>query len=119
MAGHRTGRINEEVKRELAALLRELKDPRIPEFTSIVSVDVTNDLSYAKVYISVIGDRTAREDAAKALNAAAGYIRREMGHRVKLRALPEFIFIADESLEHGAHISSILKGLSGSDKDGK
>ncbi len=119
MAGHRTGRINEEVKRELAGLIRELKDPRIPEMISLVSVDVTNDLRYAKVYISVIGDKKAREDAAKALTAASGYIRREMGHRVKLRAVPEFIFIADESLEHGAHISGVLKGLLDSDKPEK
>ena len=116
MAGYRAGRINEEVKRELAALIRELKDPRIPDVVSLVSVEVTGDLRYAKAYISVMGGEKERKETAKALNQASGFIRREMAHRVKLRAIPEFIFIADESLEHGATISGLLKEISRSEE---
>lgn len=108
MPPYRSGRINEEVKKELAEIFRELKDPRIPEMLTIVAVNVTNDLKYAKVYISTIegGDKT--KNAVAALNYASKFIRHEIGQRIDLRSLPTFTFVADDSISHGIHISSIL-----------
>lgn len=107
----RIDKINTEVMRELANVIRELKDSRIPVMTSVVSVSVTNDLRYAKAYISVMGDDTVKRKAMDGLNSAAGFIRREIGKRVNLRYTPEFIFEADNSIEHGSHIDKLLKNI--------
>ncbi len=107
----RTDRISEEVKRELSAVIRELKDPRFPIMTSVVSVRVTKDLKFAKAYISVMGDETVKSGALAALKSASGFIRREIGHRLNLRNTPEFTFTIDDSIEYGAHINEILKEL--------
>lgn len=111
MAKNRINKINEEVRRELAAVLRELKDSRIPLLTSVVAVNVTNDLSYAKCYISVMGDEETKKKAIEGLKSASGYIRREMGRRVDLRITPEFLFELDDSIEHGAHINKMLNDI--------
>ena len=111
MAKDRIHKINEEVRRELAGVIRELKDARIPMMTSIVAVHVTNDLSYAKVYVSVMGDEETQKKALAGLKSAAGFIRREMGRRIDLRVTPEFIFELDHSIEYGAHISQVLHDL--------
>lgn len=112
MAGYsRTDRISEEVKRELSAVIRELKDPRIPIMTSVVAVRVTKDLKFAKAHISIMGDDKVKSDAVAALKSAGGFIRREIGHRLNLRNTPEFTFVADDSIEYGAHINEILKEL--------
>lgn len=105
----RIDKINEEVRRELASVIRELKDSRIPMMTSVVTVNVTNDLRYAKAYISVMGDEEAQKKAIEGLKSAAGFVRREMGKRVDLRYTPEFIFELDHSIEHGAHIEELLR----------
>lgn len=105
----RIDKINEEVRRELANIIRELKDSRIPMMTSVVAVSVTNDLRYAKAYISVMGSEEEQKKAIEGLKSAAGFVRREIGRRVKLRATPEFIFELDHSIEHGAYIDSLLK----------
>ena len=106
----RIDKINEEVRREVANVIRELKDSRIPIMTSVVAVNVTNDLRYAKVYVSVMGDSETQKKAMDGLKSAAGFVRREMGKRVDLRYTPEFIFELDHSIEHGAHIDALLKG---------
>ena len=111
MAKNRINKINEEVRRELATVIRELKDERIPLMTSVVAVNVTNDLSYAKCYISVMGDDAAKKRAIEGLKSASGYIRREMGRRVNLRTTPEFLFELDGSIEYGAHINEVLKDI--------
>ena len=111
MAGHRMDRISEEVKRELSTIIRELKDPRLPTMVSVVSVKVTKDLKYAKAHISIMGDDKVKKDAIAALNGAAGFIRREIGHRLALRATPEFTFVEDDSIAYGSHISELLKNL--------
>lgn len=108
---NRTERISEEIKKALAEIIRELKDPRIPVMTSVISVDVTKDLSSAKAYISVYGDEEKQKKALAALKGASGFIRGEVGRKVKLRAVPEFIFEADHSIEYGSHINEILKKL--------
>lgn len=108
MAANRAGRINEEVLRELSGIVRNLKDPRIPMMTSIVSVNVTKDLRYATVYVSVFGSEKIKKEAIDALKHSAGFARRELGKRLNLRYTPELLFRADDSIEHGAKINELL-----------
>lgn len=107
----RIDRVSEEVKRELAGIIRELKDPRIPEFVSVVSVKVTKDFKFAKAYISVMGTEEQKQAAIQGLNSAGGFIRREIGHQLQLRYTPEFSFVLDNSIEYGAHISKVLSDI--------
>ena len=111
MSFKRTDRINEEVKKELSSIIRELKDPRIPMMTSVVSVHVTNDLRYAKAYISIMGTDEEKKECIKGLKAAAGFIRREVGSRINLRCVPEFSFEIDTTIEYGAHINKLLHDI--------
>lgn len=116
MAQNRINKINEEVRRELSSVIRELKDSRIPMMTSVVAVHVTNDLRYAKAFISVMGDEEAQKKAIEGLKSAAGFVRREIGHRLSLRYTPEFLFELDHSIEHGAHINEIISEIEKKDK---
>lgn len=112
MANHKLGRTTEDIKRELTAIFRELKDPRVTScFLSIVRVEVTNDLSYCTVYISALEGIEKAKEAKKGLKSASGYIRRELGHRLKLRHVPELIFTPTDSIEYSAEISRILGSL--------
>lgn len=111
MAKERINKINEEMRRALADIIRELKDTRIPLMTSVVAVSVTNDLSYAKVYVSVMGDDETKKRALEGLKSAAGYVRREVGRRIDIRHTPEIMFEIDRSIEHGAHINKIISEL--------
>lgn len=111
MASFKAGRMGEDVKRELTAILRELKDPRIAEFTTIVRVDLSNDLSHCKVYVSCFEGIEKARESVKGLTSAAGYIRRELFRRLPMRKSPELKFIADDSIEHSAEINETLKGL--------
>ena len=112
MASHRIERTTEDIKRELTAIFRELKDPRVQKaFISIVRVEVTNDLSYCTVQVSAMEGLDAAKEAVKGLKSAAGFIRRELGHRLKLRHVPELIFNATDSSEYSANISRILNSL--------
>ena len=111
MSFKRTDRINEEVRKELSSIIRDLKDPRIPMMTSVVNVNVTNDLRYAKAYISVMGTDEEKKDCIKGLKAAAGFIRREVGNRINLRCVPEFSFELDTTIEYGAHINKLLNDI--------
>lgn len=115
----RTDRISEEIKRALSDIIRELKDPRIPLMTSVVAVDVSGDLRYAKALISVMGDQNTKTEAIKGLKSAAGFIRRELGSRVRLRTTPEVIFEASDSIEHGAHINELLHRVMKEDNSGE
>ena len=111
MAKERINKINEEMHRALAEIIRELKDTRIPIMTSVVAVSVTNDLSYAKVYVSVMGDEETQKKAIQGLKSAAGYVRRELGRRIEIRHTPEILFELDRSIEHGAYINKIISEL--------
>ena len=112
MASHRIERTTEDIKRELTAIFRELKDPRVSgAFLSIVRVEVTNDLSYCTVHVSAIEGLDRAKEAVKGLNSASGFVRRELGHRLKLRHVPELIFTATDSIEYSANISRILSSL--------
>ena len=110
MASNRIGRINEEIQRELAAQIRRLKDPRVSQtgMVSITRVDTTGDLRYSRVYISVL-DKSQEKDVLKGLKSAAGFLRRELGASLRLRYTPELQFIADDSIQHGAHILEVLR----------
>lgn len=111
MAGFKINRITSDIKITLSELLREVKDPRVSKLLSIVKVDVSNDLSYATVYVSAIEGYEKTVESVKALKGAAGYLRRELGSRMKLRKVPELKFIADDSINISANISRIIDGF--------
>ncbi len=105
----RTDRISEEIKKELGSIIQhELKDPRLPDFTSVVSVSVSKDLRHAKIRISVLGDETQKKNAIEGLTSASGFIRKELGRRIKIRYIPELHFELDNSIEHGVYISRLI-----------
>ena len=109
MAGNRINRINDEIQKELSALFRELKDPRVSQgMVSITRVDTTADLRYAKVYVSAL-DKGREKEILKGLKSASGYLRRELGQALQLRYTPELQFIGDDSIQHGAHILELLR----------
>ena len=112
MPSYKLGRTTEDIRREVSAILRELKDPRVSGcMLSVVRVEVTNDLSYCTVYVSAMEGMETAENAVKGLKSAAGYVRRELGNRLKLRHVPEMIFKATDSIEYSANISLILHDL--------
>ena len=105
-------RMNGEVQRELSKIIsRDIKDPRIHPMTSVVSVDVTPDLKFAKVFVSVLGNDEEKEETMKGLNSAVGYIRRELAHSINLRNTPEITFILDDSIEYGVNMSKKIDEL--------
>ena len=108
MADNRIGRINEEVQRELSALIPTVKDPRVRGMISVTAVDVTPDLKYAKIFISVL-DKGDSGQVLKGLKSAAGYLRRELGGRLNLRHTPELSFVQDDSMAKGAKILEMLR----------
>ena len=108
MASNRIGRINEEIQRELATLIRTVKDPRVHGLVSITGVDTTSDLRYSKIYVSVL-DKSDVSEVVKGLKSAGGYLRRELGAALKLRYTPELQFVEDDSIGKGAHILSMLR----------
>lgn len=111
MAFHRAQRVAEQIKKEVAQILRdELKDPRIG-FATITSVEISSDLRYVKIFVSVYGSEEEKKQTLEALNNASGFIRREIGQRIKLRYTPEIMFKFDESIEHGARIAEILNKI--------
>jgi len=112
MAGHRMGRTTEDIKRELTAILREMKDPRVSDaLVSVVRVEVTNDLSYCSIYVSSMYGMEKSKEAARALKNATGYIRKELGSRLKLRHVPAPLFYATDSIEYSANINKLLLDL--------
>lgn len=109
MAYDRTNRIGEEIRKELDRIIREdLRDPRIEGTYSVTHVEVTRDLRYAKVRVSVL-ETEKRDPLIKALKSAAGYMRRELGQALSLRYTPELLIELDTNMEYGAHIASLLK----------
>lgn len=112
MTEQRSQRVAEEIKREVSDILRnEIKDPRINGLISITDVSVSRDLRYAKIFVSIFGREEEQEGTLKILERAGGYIRTEIGRRIRLRHTPEIAFIQDNSIAYGAHINEILKGI--------
>lgn len=118
MAGYRIDRTSEDIKREITAVIRELKDPRVMDkLLTVVRVEVSSDASFAKVYISAMEGIDTAKTAVKGLTGATGYIRREIGQRLHLRKTPELKFIADNSIEHGMSIVKIMDDLRTEEND--
>lgn len=111
MANYKTNRMAEDIKRELTAVLRELKDPRIDKLLTIVRADLSGDMSVCKVYVSSLGGIERTNESVQGLKSASGFIRRELFHRLQMRKSPEFTFIADNSIERGAEISKKLNDI--------
>ena len=118
MASNRIGRINEEIQKELAGLIRNLKDPRVQNtMISITHVETTPDLRYAKVYVSFLQEDKAA-DAMKGLKSAGGYLRRELGNALKLRYTPELVWALDDSITYGAKMLKLINSLEVSNDEG-
>ncbi len=111
MAGYKLGRNSEDIRRELTDIMRSLKDPRITGLLSIVKVELSGDMSHAKVFVSSMDGYEAACEAVKGLHHAAGFIRREINLRLSLRTSPQLTFVADNSIEYGDQISRLLKDL--------
>lgn len=113
---HRANRVGEQMKKELSDIIgRKIKDPRIG-FVTVTDVEVTGDLQQAKVFISALGDEEQRENTLKGLAKAKGFIRSEIGSRIRLRKTPEIIFEWDESIDYGHRIDTLLNQLHPDDK---
>ena len=112
MPSVRGEKINNELKKELSVLIRDIKDPRVPSLCSVIKCEVTKDLKFAKVYVSVMGTDKQKDDAIKGLKNAASYLRREVSRNLKLRATPELNFVLDNSIEYGSHIMDVIKSIS-------
>lgn len=111
MASNKLYRANSDIARVLSELLRDIKDPRVRQgMLSVTSCETTNDLKICNVYVSVLGLENEKE-FLKGLKSASGYLRYELGSRLKLRNVPELFFHLDHSIERGAHINSIISGL--------
>ncbi len=116
MAKHRRGRINDEMKKEVSEVLREIKDPRVSgAFVTVTATEVTPDLKYAKIYFSHLQGET--KEIKKGLESAAGFIRRHIAESMNLRITPELAFVYDDSIKYGAHISSLLNKIEKNDKE--
>lgn len=113
----RSTRVGEQMKKELSEILgRKIKDPRVG-FVTVTDVEVSGDLQQAKVFISVLGDEEKRQDSLKGLAKAKGFIRSELGKRIRLRKTPEIIFEFDESIDYGNRIENLLHQIHKEDKD--
>ena len=107
----KANRINGEVLRALSGIIREVKDPRVGPFTSVMEVIVAPDLKTCKIYISVLGGEQEREETLAGLNSAKGFIRRELAHIVNLRNTPELTFIMDDSIAYGVDMSKKIEDV--------
>ena len=118
MASNRIGRINEEIQKELASLIRNLKDPRVQDtMISITRVEATPDLRYAKIYASFLQEDRAK-DALAGLKSASGYLRRELGQQLQLRYTPQLQWELDDSITYGAKMLKLINSLE-VNKDGE
>jgi ribosome-binding factor A len=111
MSNVRAHRVGEQIKKELSEIFqRELKDPRIG-FVTVTGVEMTGDLQQAKIFLSILGNDEQKEASLKAIDKASGFIRSEVGKRIRLRHTPELIFKIDESIEYGSRIEKLLDNL--------
>ena len=115
MPSLRGQRINQEMRKELSSLIRDLKDPRIPLMTSVTAAEVTKDQKFAKIYISVMGTEQQKQKAIEGLKNAASFLRREVGRNLKLRNTPELNFVLDNSIEYGSEMIEKIRKLSKED----
>lgn len=112
MANFNIKRLNEDIKREISAAVGGVKDPRVAKnFVTVTHCEVTNDLSYCKVMIACMGGEERTAKAVEGMTAAAGYFKKCISSRIRVRKIPELIFLADNSLEYSAHIEDIIAGF--------
>lgn len=112
MARQRALRVAEEIKKEVSDILNmELKDPGLIKMVSVTGVDLSRDLRYAKIFVSIYSNREEQEKILKILDKARGFIRSEIGKRIRLRHTPEIDFHLDRSIEYGARIEQVLKDI--------
>ncbi len=105
----RQAKVGDEMRRTLADLIRnEMKDPRIPVMTSVTEVHVSGDLGHAKCYVSVMGSAEEQKDCISAMKKATGFLRSELGKRMRLRVLPELVFILDDSIERANKLDKLI-----------
>jgi ribosome-binding factor A len=119
MDKRRTARISAEMQKEISKIVMDdLNDPRLKDdvLVSITEVDVTNDLSYADIYVSVLGNGEKKEDVFQALEQAKGYMKILIGERMRLRSMPEFRFKEDRSIENGIYMDKLIKETIEKDK---
>lgn len=120
MNNKRINRISEEVKKVLTEILYNgLKDPRVTTMTTVTEVNVTRDLSYANIYVSVLGDEKEKRESLKGLRSAKGFIRTEIGKKMDLRHVPEPVFHLDETLEHASHIAELIEKVKKEDNNNR
>lgn len=118
MTQNRVRRVAEQIKKDIGGIIKfELKDPRVAGITSVTDVDLSKDLRYASVYVSIYGSDTVKEETLQALVKATGFIRSEIGRRIRLRYTPEISFFLDNSIEYGAHIENVIKSLQKTDEN--
>jgi len=114
---HRSNRVAEEIKKEMTQILRsEFKDPRIG-FITVTGAEVTPDIRYAKIFVSVMGDDESKVQSMQALEKAKGFVRTELGKRIRLRYTPEISFKIDSSIEYGARIMKLLNEVKETEND--
>ena len=112
MPNHNLGRLTEDIKREISAAIPQLTDKRISEgFVTVTHVDLTSDLSYCKVMVSVMGEKKKTDEVISVLQKAEGFFKRRINARIKMRKMPEIIFIADNSLDYYEKIDKIISKL--------
>ena len=111
MSSFKVGRMSEDIKRELTDILRDIKDPRVDRMLTVVRVDLSNDLTHCMVYVSCFEGIEKAEKSVEGLTSAAGFIKRELFHRLHMRKCPDLKFIADDSIAHSAEINQKLKEL--------
>lgn len=112
MSENRIRRVAEQIKKDLSQIInKQIKDPRVSAITSITDVQLSRDLRYASIYVSIYGSDIEKEETLQTLVRASGFIRSEIGRRIRLRYTPEINFYLDNSIEYGAHIEKVLKSL--------
>lgn len=117
MSYPRVKRLAEEIKKVVSDLIRnELRDPRISSMTSITDIDLTRDLRYVNIYVSILGDDKEKEETMEGLTRASGFIRREIGRKIKARYTPEVIFKLDESIERGIYMYNVITEVNKQDR---
>lgn len=109
MASFKSNRLEEDINRELTAIFRELKDPRISDMLSIVKCDLSKDLSHCKIYVSSFYGMETTKQSVVGLQSASGYIKRELFARLKMRKCPDLKFIADDSIERSSQINEVIR----------
>ncbi len=108
----RTERLNETIRTEISEILKkDVKDPRLAKFVSITEVECAKDLRHARVYVSIMGSEEDKAEVLQGLKSASGFLRKELGERIKIRYIPELSFQIDTSIEHGSHLLDLMRQL--------